>query len=177
MQYTATYASPLGRITMASDGEKLSGLWFDGQKYFAATLSAAHEEKDLPIFQQTKRWLELYFRGTAPEFTPPLHLTASPFRLAVWDILRQIPYGQVITYGEIARRIAQTQGLESMSAQAVGGAVGHNPISIILPCHRVVGSNGSLTGYAGGVKRKVALLTLEGADMSRLFVPGKGTAL
>ena len=95
----------------------------------------------------------------------------------MWDILRQIPYGQVITYGEIARRIAQTQGLESMSAQAVGGAVGHNPISIILPCHRVVGSNGSLTGYAGGVERKVALLTLEGADMSRLFVPGKGTAL
>lgn len=177
MQYTATYASPLGRITMASDGEKLSGLWFDGQKYFAATLSAAHEEKDLPIFQQTKRWLELYFRGTAPEFIPPLHLAASPFRLAVWDILRQIPYGQIITYGEIARRIAQTQGLESMSAQAVGGAVGHNPISIILPCHRVVGSNGSLTGYAGGVERKVALLTLEGADMSRLFVPGKGTAL
>lgn len=177
MQYTATYTSPLGRITMASDGERLSGLWFDGQKYFASTLSAAHEEKDLPIFQQTKRWLELYFHGTAPEFTPPLHLTASPFRLAVWDILRQIPYGQVITYGEIARRIAQTQGLESMSAQAVGGAVGHNPISIILPCHRVVGSNGSLTGYAGGVERKVALLTLEGADMSRLFVPGKGTAL
>ena len=177
MQYTATYTSPLGRITMASDGERLSGLWFDGQKYFAATLSAAHEEKDLPIFQQTKRWLELYFRGTAPEFTPPLHLTASPFRLAVWDILRQIPYGQVITYGEIARQLARQSGLTAMSAQAVGGAVGHNPISIIIPCHRVVGTNGSLTGYAGGSEKKIQLLQREGVDVSRFSIPKKGTAL
>ena len=140
MQYTATYTSPLGRITMASDGERLSGLWFDGQKYFAATLSAAHEEKDLPIFQQTKRWLELYFRGTAPEFTPPLHLTASPFRLAVWDILRQIPYGQVITYGEIARRIAQTQGLESMSAQAVAARWGTTPFPSSCPAIEWLGA-------------------------------------
>ena len=177
MQYTATYTSPLGRITMASDGERLSGLWFDGQKYFAATLSAAHEEKDLPIFQQTKRWLELYFRGTAPEFPPPLHLTASPFRLAVWDILRQIPYGQVITYGEIARQLARQSGLTAMSAQAVGGAVGHNPISIIIPCHRVVGTNGSLTGYAGGSEKKIQLLQREGVDVSRFSIPKKGTAL
>ena len=140
MHYVDHYASPLGRITLAGNGQELTGLWFDGQKYFAATLSAAHEEKDLPIFQQTKRWLELYFRGTAPEFTPPLHLTASPFRLAVWDILRQIPYGQVITYGEIARRIAQTQGLESMSAQAVGGAVGTTPFPSSCPAIEWLGA-------------------------------------
>ena len=177
MQYTATYTSPLGRITMASDGERLSGLWFDGQKYFAATLSAAHEEKDLPIFQQTKRWLELYFRGTAPEFTPPLHLTASPFRLAVWDILLQIPRGQTATYGELAAALARAQGRERMSAQAVGGAVGHNPISLIIPCHRVVGRDGSLTGYAGGIAKKAALLALEGVEMGGLFLPKRGTAL
>ena len=174
MQYTAAYQSPLGGITMASDGEGLSGLWFDGQKYYADTLGLEHEEKDLPIFRHTKRWLDAYFRGEEPDFTPILHLDATPFRLAVWEILKQIPYGRVITYGEIARIIARQRGLQSMSAQAVGGAVGHNPISIIVPCHRVVGSGGSLTGYAGGIDKKIALLTMEKVDMNEFLISVQG---
>ncbi|CZT56914.1 methylated-DNA--[protein]-cysteine S-methyltransferase [Solibaculum mannosilyticum] len=177
MQYTATYQSPIGRITMASDGQNLSGLWFDGQKYFADTLSTEHEFKDLPVFEQTKRWLDLYFQGNVPDFTPSLYLKSSPFRLAVWDILKQIPYGKIITYGEIADLIAKKQGVKTMSAQAVGGAVGHNPISIIIPCHRVIGSNGSLTGYAGGLDKKISLLTIEKVDVRKFFIPKKGTAL
>ena len=170
MQYTATYQSPIGRITMASDGQNLSGLWFDGQKYFADTLSTEHEFKDLPVFEQTKRWLDLYFQGNVPDFTPSLYLKSSPFRLAVWDILKQIPYGKIITYGEIADLIAKKQGVKTMSAQAVGGAVGHNPISIIIPCHRVIGSNGSLTGYAGGLDKKISLLTIEKVDVRKFFI-------
>lgn len=177
MQYTASYASPLGGITLASDGESLCGLWFDGQKYFAATLSGEHEERDLPVFRQTKRWLDRYFGGEAPGFTPPLLLTGSPFRLAVWNRLLQIPYGQTATYGEISAALGEEPGKRSRAAQAVGGAVGHNPISIIVPCHRVVGSGGSLTGYAGGIDKKRALLTLEGVDLHLYFVPQKGTAL
>lgn len=161
MQYTNSYQSPLGGITMASDGDKLTGLWFDQQKYFGGTLPREHEEKDLPVFEQTRQWLECYFRVTKPDFIPPLLLQGTDFRIAVWDILKEIPYGQVITYGEIAHRIAEKRGLKTMSAQAVGNAVGHNPISIIVPCHRVVGSNGSLTGYAGGIDKKKKLLTLE----------------
>lgn len=177
MPYTAAYASPLGGITLASDGEHLTGLWFDGQKYFADTLAGEHEPRELPVFQQTKEWLERYFQGDMPDFMPPLALHGSPFRLAVWDILRGIPYGRVTTYGEIARLVAQKQGRKTMSSQAVGGAVGHNPISILIPCHRVVGSSGSLTGYAGGIEKKAALLALEKADMSRFTIPAKGTAL
>ncbi len=177
MQYTAEYQSPLGGILLASDGESLTGLWFVGQKYFADTLLHDHEEKNLPIFRQTIQWLDIYFGGEAPPFTPPLSMKASPFRLAVWEILKQIPYGQVITYGEIARVLAQKRGVETISAQAVGGAVGHNPISIIVPCHRVVGNNGSLTGYAGGIDKKAALLKLENVSRTRLFIPQKGTAL
>ena len=165
MQYTFKYRSPLGGITIAADDEGLTGLWFDGQKYFADTLSARHEEKMLPVFGQVREWLDCYFGG------------GIPFRLAVWDVLRQIPYGETVTYGEIAREIARRQGVRNVSAQAVGGAVGHNPVSIVVPCHRVVGSNGSLTGYAGGITRKVRLLNLERAEMSGLFVPKKGTAL
>ena len=170
MQYTNTYQSSMGGITMASNGEKLTGLWFDQQKYFCDTLSIEHEEKDLPIFEETKQWLDYYFRGVNPDFTPSLLLQGTDFRIAVWDILKEIPYGQVITYGEIAHRIAEKRGTKTMSAQAVGGAVGHNPISIIVPCHRVVGSNGSLTGYAGGIDKKEKLLTLEKADMRNFFV-------
>lgn len=177
MQYIDKYHSPLGNITIASNGECLTGLWFDGQKYFADTLSAEHEEKILPVFEQTEQWLDLYFRGEIPDFTPPLYLNGSPFRLAIWEILMRIPYGQVMTYGQIAAIIAENKGQKTMSAQAVGGAVGHNPISIIIPCHRVVGSNGSLTGYAGGIEKKIGLLTLEKIDMENLFVPQKGTAL
>ena len=177
MDYIHHYISPLGGITLASDGTALTGLWFDGQKYFAAHLSSDHEEKALPVFEQTEHWLDIYFTGKAPDFTPPLQMRATPFRKAVWDILLTIPYGQTMTYGEIADRIAKQKGLSRMSAQAVGGAVGHNLISLIIPCHRVVGSNGSLTGYAGGIDRKMKLLSLENTDMSALFIPTKGTAL
>lgn len=177
MQYIFKYQSPLGGITIAADDLGLTGLWFDGQKYFADTLSAEHEEKVHPLFGQTREWLDCYFSGKNPGFTPSVHLQGSPFRQEVWKLLQQIPYGKTITYADIAKEIARQQGVQNWSAQAVGGAVGHNPVSIIVPCHRVVGSNGSLTGYAGGISRKVQLLTLEQTNMSGLFVPKKGTAL
>ena len=177
MDYICKYSSPIGGITIASDGNAITGLWFDGQKYFGATLSQQQEEKDLLVFAQTRRWLDLYFDGKIPDFTPPLFMMASPFRRMVWEVLRTIPYGCTMTYGQIAESIAERWGRSKMSAQAVGGAVGHNPISLIVPCHRVVGTGGSLTGYAGGIDKKVYLLTLEKADMSELFVPKKGTAL
>lgn len=177
MTYICKYNSPLGGITIASNGEAITGLWFDGQKYFGDTLPERYEEKKLPVFEETKRWLDIYFQGKAPDFTPPLVMETTPFRKAVWEIMLSIPYGQTMTYGEIADRIAKQKGILKMSAQAVGGAVGHNSISIIIPCHRVVGTNGSLTGYAGGLDKKVKLLTLEKADMSGLFMPKKGTAL
>ena len=177
MDYIHHYESPLGGITLASDGEVLIGLWFDGQKYFADTLDRAHTEKVLPVFEQTVRWLDIYFSGRAPDFTPPLSMKTTQFRKAVWEIMLTIPYGKTMTYGEIADRIAKEKGLVRMSAQAVGGAVGHNSISLIIPCHRVVGTNGSLTGYAGGIDKKVKLLTMEKADMTALFIPKRGTAL
>ena len=162
VQYTDTYQSPLGGITLSSDGECLTGLWFDGQKYFGSLLTGEEERKTLPVLELTKKWLDVYFSGREPDFMPPLRVKDSAFRMEVWEILRQIPYGQVATYGEIAAAVAKKQGLPSMSAQAAGGAVGHNPISILIPCHRVVGRNGSLTGYAGGVEKKRKLLELEG---------------
>lgn len=177
MEYVSHYESPFGDITLASDGEALIGLWFDKQKYFADALDEKHEEKELQIFGQTKRWLDIYFSGKEPDFTPPLRMKTTPFRRAVWEIMLTIPYGKTMTYGEIAQRIAQQKGIKQMSAQAVGGAVGHNSISLIIPCHRVVGANGSLTGYAGGIDKKIKLLTLEKADIEKLFVPKKGTAL
>ena len=171
------YDSPLGGITEASDGKSLIGLWFDGQKYFADTLDSDSEEKKLPVFEQTDRWLDIYFSGGKPDFTPPLSMEATAFRKAVWKIMLKIPYGHTMTYGEIADKIAKQKNIARMSAQAVGGAVAHNPVSLIIPCHRVVGTNGSLTGYAGGIDKKVKLLTLERADMSSFFIPKKGTAL
>ena len=170
MEYIHHYASPLGGITAASDGQALTGLWFDGQKYFAQGLDPEHEEKMLPVFEQTDSWLDIYFSGKDPGFTPPLSMKTTPHRRAVWKILLTIPYGHTMTYGEIAAAIAEQKGLPGMSAQAVGGAVGHNAISLIIPCHRVVGSNGSLTGYAGGLDKKQKLLALEKADMSRFFI-------
>ena len=161
MDYVSKYDSPLGEIILAGDGEFLTGLWFDQQKYFGSTLSETYEEKELPIFSETKRWLDCYFSGAVPDFTPPLAPKGTEFRREVWNILREIPYGEVTTYGKIARKIAERRGLKSMSAQAVGGAAGHNPISIIIPCHRILGSDGSLTGYAGGVERKFELLAIE----------------
>ena len=177
MQYTTTYQSPLGEILLAGDETGLTGLWFDGEKYYAESLDPDHMEKELPLFDTVKRWLDIYFSGREPDFMPPIHMIGSPFRLSVWKILLQIPYGQTTTYGEIAKAIAKEKGLPHMSAQAVGGAVGHNEISIIVPCHRVVGTNGSLTGYAGGVNKKEKLLTLEGVDTNLFSIPTKGTAL
>ena len=161
MDYTYHYKSPLGDITFASDGENLTGLWFDGQKYFANTIDGSFTEKLLPVFKDTIRWLDIYFDGQEPDFTPPLSFKTTKFREDVWQILLSIPYGRTMTYGQIAEIIARQRDIPKMSAQAVGGAVGHNPVSIIIPCHRVVGTDGSLTGYAGGVDRKLKLLILE----------------
>ena len=157
MLFLTHYASPLGPILLAADETGLTGLWFEGQKYFPSFLGVDYQEKETPVLTETVRWLDVYFSGKDPDILPPLHPQGSPFRQAVWNILLTIPRGQTMTYGEIARRL----GVHS--AQAVGGAVGHNPISILIPCHRVVGSDGSLTGYAGGVERKARLLQLEGA--------------
>ena len=162
--YTCTYKSKLGDILLAADAIGLTGLWVGGQKYFANTLPDETVSQEIPILTEAKSWLDMYFAGEEPKFTPALHLTGSPFRQAVWKILLQIPYGQTVTYGEIAQQLAAEQGISTMSAQAVGGAVGHNKISIIIPCHRVIGADGSLTGYAGGIDKKIALLKLEGTD-------------
>ena len=210
MKFVERYESPLGAMTLISDGSALTGVLFDGQKYYPScanqletlaktqsgsasridpesgpeskeafdsdsehdSRSRAHE-----ILKQTREWLDIYFGGSEPGFTPPLKVKESDFRQAVCEIMLQIPYGQTMTYGEIAAIIAEQKGIPRMSAQAVGGAVGHNPISIIIPCHRVVGTNGSLTGYGGGIQRKGALLELEKGDMAQFFVPEKGTAL
>jgi methylated-DNA--[protein]-cysteine S-methyltransferase len=162
MLYTAHYDSPLGGMTLVSDGTALVGLYFDGQKYAAEGLDATHTQKNLPIFKEVRRWLDVYFSGRKPDFTPPIAPAGTAFQQSVWEILRTIPYGETTTYGAIARRIEQNTGCR-MSAQAVGGAVGRNPISILIPCHRVVGTNGSLTGYAGGIDKKERLLQWEGA--------------
>ncbi|MCD7853414.1 MAG: methylated-DNA--[protein]-cysteine S-methyltransferase [Oscillospiraceae bacterium] len=177
MQYTSRYRSPIGDILLAADDVGLTGLWFEGQKYFALHLDQEHEEREIPLFTEVKRWLDVYFAGREPEFDVPLHLMGSEFQNTVWKILCAIPYGKTMTYGEIAKQIAAERGMKRMAAQAVGGAVGHNEISIIVPCHRVVGTNGSLTGYGGGIDKKVKLLKLEQVDMQSFFVPRKGTAL
>ncbi|NPD90858.1 methylated-DNA--[protein]-cysteine S-methyltransferase [Xylanibacter muris] len=160
MEYIRHYTSPIGEMTMASNGEALTGLWFDGQKYFADTLCSKHYERNLPVFTQTCRWLDIYFSGKSPGFIPPLLMKTTDFRKRIWEILLTIPFGQTMTYGEIAGIIARKSG-KNMSAQAVGGAVGHNSISLIIPCHRVIGSDGSLTGYAGGMEKKKWLLEME----------------
>ena len=171
MDYIFPYLSPLGGLTLASDGEALTGLWFDGQAHFGSTLGPAYEERALPVFAETARWLDLYFGGTAPDFTPPLRLIGSDFRRLIWTLLREIPYGRTTSYAALAQRAAARLGRERMSARAVGGAVGCNPISLIVPCHRVLGAGGRLTGYAGGLERKVRLLSLEGADPAALCFP------
>lgn len=162
MLYTSHYASPLGGMTLVSDGTALVGLYFDGQKYAAEGLDATRTQKNLLIFEEARRWLDVYFSGRKPDFMPVLAPHGTAFQQSVWEILRTIPYGQTVTYGAIARRIEQNTGCR-MSAQAVGGAVGRNPISILIPCHRVVGTNGSLTGYAGGIDKKERLLRWERA--------------
>ncbi len=176
MQYISKYESPLGSILLAADEKGLTGLWLEGQKYFARYLHKEHEERELSVFEQAKEWLTVYFSGREPDFQLPLHFTGTAFQNEVWEILCGIPYGQTTTYGNIAAQLAKKKGLERMSAQAVGGAVGRNEISIIVPCHRVVGSNGNLTGYAGGIDKKVALLKLEKAYRDTFFIPRKSTA-
>ena len=155
------YNSPLGNILIAADNIGLTGLWFEGQKYFADNLASEHQEKQTKVLLEAKRWLDIYFSGKKPDFTPPLHAVGTPFRREVWELLLQIPYGQTTTYGKLARQLAQKHGAAHMSAQAVGGAVGHNEIAIIIPCHRVVGADGSMTGYAAGIDKKIKLLELE----------------
>lgn len=178
MWYSASYVSPVGRLLLASDGEALTGLWLEGQKYYGATLAGEVSEGCPAVLETAKAWLDDYFAGNNPAVSDLLLRPAgSSFRQMIFGILLEIPYGQTITYGEIAKRAAARMGRPSMSGQAVGGAVGHNPISIIIPCHRVVGTGGSLTGYAGGLDKKIWLLRHEGADMSGLFRPQKGTAL
>ena len=168
---TMHYDSPLGKILLAADEEGLTGVWFETQKYFAAKLPPEHEEGTMPVLEDTCRWLDVYFSGREPDFTPKLHLIGSDFRQAVWALLLQIPYGQTTTYGALAKQLAEKQGRPRMSAQAVGGAVGHNRIAILIPCHRVVGTNGSLTGYAGGIDKKEKLLRMEHVNMEQFFVP------
>ena len=177
MDYINHYDSPIGGITLASDGTALTGLWFDDQKYFGDTLTEEYEETNLPVFAKATEWLDIYFSGRNPGFIPPLSMRTTAFRRRVWEIMLEIPFGQTMTYGQIAAQIAKEKDLPHMSPQAVGGAVGHNSISLIIPCHRVVGTDGSLTGYAGGIDKKIALLELERADMSDMHVSKKGTAL
>ncbi len=198
--YTTQYASPLGEITLACNEDAIIGLWFNDQKHFGATLPAEENSTAVapnghplldpngppllapdvhplltpdghPVLEDALRWLDLYFSGKKPDFLPPLRYGSTPFRKAVYDILLTIPYGETMTYGQIATLIAAQQGPEKMSAQAVGGAVGRNPIALMIPCHRVVGVGGNLTGYAGGLDRKLKLLELEKVDTSQFFMP------
>ncbi len=169
MLFIAHYPSPIGSVSLASDGENLTGLWFDGQRYDRGSLQGAClAERDLPVFSLAKKWLDIYFSGSAPGFTPPLNVEGSAFRKTVLDILREIPFGCTMTYGEVAREVALRMGKPLMSAQAVGLAIGHNPISLVVPCHRVLGKNGKLVGYAGGLERKAFLLRNEGIKLRTL---------
>jgi len=161
MEYTQNINSPIGTLTVSSDGTNITGLWIEGQKYFARTLETDALEKNLPIFERVREWLDIYFSGKKPDFMPPLMPKGSSFQKSVWDALCKIPYGNTTTYGKIANEIGQINNGKPTSARAVGGAVGHNPISILIPCHRVVGKNNDLTGYAGGLHRKMALLKIE----------------
>ena len=179
MTYKYIYKTPneFSNMIMNSDGENLTGLWFEDSRDYSKHITDC-EEKDLEIFRETSRWLNLYFSGKNPNFTPKYKIkNLTPFRQEVIDIMNTIQYGNILTYNDISKIIAKKRGLKRMSAQAVGGAVGWNPICIIIPCHRVVGTNGSLTGYGGGIKNKVELLKLEGNDISKYFIPKRGTAL
>ena len=173
---TRWYSSPLGKILLAADEIGVCGLWFDGQKYFAPGLPEVREEVETDLLAEARRWLDLYFSGREPAFSVPLHLIGTEFQRLVWELLRSIPYGETTTYGALSTAVAARLGRSSMSAQAVGSAVGHNPVSLLVPCHRVVGADGSLTGYAGGMERKLALLKLEKAQTEGLFAPKKETA-
>ena len=179
MIYKYKYQTPNGfsNMLMNSDGKFLTGLWFENSKDMKKH-EINCEEKELPIFKETIKWLDIYFSGKEPDFTPEYKINnLTPFRKEVVDIMNNIPFGKTLTYNDISKIIAESRGIKKMSSQAVGRAVGWNPICIIIPCHRVVGTNGSLTGYGGGIKNKVELLKLEGNDMSKFFIPKRGTAL
>lgn len=171
MTFFQYYSSPIGRILLMSDESALKGLWFDNEKISSQMEEALKTNESTPVLDITKRWLDIYFSGREPDFTPKLNPDGTAFRLAVWKKLLQIPYGQTTTYGEIARQIAAERKIPRMSSQAVGGAVGNNDISIIIPCHRVIGANGNLTGYGGGIDRKIMLLKTEHIDTANLFIP------
>lgn len=176
MLFTTSYQAPFCRITMSSNGKQLTGLWLDKQESLTPSSFPLPENTTISdIFKPAETWLDCYFEGKCPGFTPDLTLDGTPFQLEVWNLLKTIPYGETVCYKDIAREIARIRKIKCMSAQAVGRAIGQNPISLIIPCHRVIGSNGNLTGYAGGIHNKLRLLTLEGVSTSRLFMPGEKT--
>lgn len=171
MPYMRYERSPVGALLLTADDVGLSGIWYEGQKGWRICREPEWEERETPVLKQAAAWLDIYFSGREPNFFVPLHLEGTDFQKEVWQLLTRIPYGTTVTYGQIAEQLAKKRGLRRMSAQAVGGAVGRNPVSIMVPCHRVVGSNGSLTGYAGGIEKKVLLLSLEQVDMKKFFLP------
>ena len=172
IMYTSTYDSIIGSLLLAADDIGLVGLWLNSDRFYANLLANCESVvKETPILEAVKRWLDVYFSGREPKIELSIHLIGTPFRQEVWQLLLQIPYGQVATYGDLAKKMAKKRGVAYMSAQAIGGAVGHNEISIIIPCHRVIGANGNLTGYAGGIDKKLKLLELEGVDTKKLFLP------
>lgn len=171
MHCTSLYNSPVGEILIAADEIGVIGVWFKGARHYARCLEKESVAKETPAIKEAKRWLDIYFQGKEPAFTPPLHMIGTPFQIEVWNILREIPYGATSTYKKIAEKIAGQRGLKTMSAQAVGTAIGKNNISIIVPCHRVVGTNNSLAGYAGGIEKKIYLLKLEGGYQNEYFAP------
>lgn len=176
MHYTSIYQSPVGEILLAADEIGVVGIWFKEEKYYAYCLDKENILKETPVIKELKKWLDIYFQGKEPDFVPPIHMIGTDFQIEVWNILREIPYGTTTTYSEIAKKIAKNRGLERMSAQAVGTAVGKNSINLIVPCHRVVGANNSLAGYAGGIDKKIKFLKLEGAYKNEYFVPKHSTA-
>lgn len=177
MHYTSLYQSPVGEILLAADDVGVIGIWFAGEKYFAYCLDKENNiPRETPIIKELKRWLDIYFSGQRPDFTPPIHMIGTPFQIEVWNILCQIPYGKTTTYSNIAAQIARNRGIAHMSAQAVGTAVGKNNINLIVPCHRVVATNNSLAGYAGGIDKKIKFLQLEGAYNDKYFIPKHTTA-
>ena len=176
MHYTSIYQSPVGEILLAADEIGVVGIWFKEEKYYAYCLDKENIPKETPVIKELKKWLDIYFQGKEPDFVPPIHMIGTDFQIEVWNILREIPYGTTTTYSEIAKKIAKNRGLERMSAQAVGTAVGKNSINLIVPCHRVVGTNNSLAGYAGGIDKKIEFLKLEGAYKNEYFVPKHSTA-
>lgn len=176
MHYTSLYQSPVGEMLLAADEVGLIGIWFKGEKYYARCLDKENTPRETPIIKNSQRWLDIYFAGKEPDFMPPLHMIGTPFQLAVWQCLQKIPYGQTATYQAIARQIAKQRGIAQMSAQAVGTAVSKNNLNLIVPCHRVVGTNNSLAGYAGGIDKKIKFLQLEGGYQDVFYVPKRSTA-